>query len=193
MQSLVLSVSGVIINLNIAFVEHTCYIITGVLNCMIKQKPINPVLKARDVISFYKSNNNYDLLFKICDDNNIEVDYWIFSDNICGLISFLDPQKPSIAINMRHARTRRLFTLGHELGHYFLGHTESLCFNKNLSQKEKDANLFAAELLMPYDEIHLCFKQGLSLEQIANKYFVSRDAASYRLNSLKRTFKNKTF
>jgi len=53
------------------------------------------------------------------------------------------------------------FSIGHELGHFFLGHLEALCNSSNIHQSkanffssdqyEREADIFSASLLMPED------------------------------------------
>ncbi|MFS0841289.1 ImmA/IrrE family metallo-endopeptidase [Paenibacillus sp. 1P03SA] len=60
-----------------------------------------------------------------------------------------------IAVNANHSITRQRFTLGHELGHYLLGHAHGAFNdvqsnrNKANSPVEQEADEFAAELLVP--------------------------------------------
>jgi Zn-dependent peptidase ImmA (M78 family) len=57
-------------------------------------------------------------------------------------------------INSNDWPVRRRFTLAHEYGHHFLGHTTAVDHVSNVygsptSQREQDANAFAAEFLIP--------------------------------------------
>jgi Zn-dependent peptidase ImmA (M78 family) len=56
---------------------------------------------------------------------------------------------PTIFLNERHAKTRRRFTLAHEIGHIILGHYEMAHAEPVM---ERHADIFAAELLMPIQE-----------------------------------------
>lgn len=85
---------------------------------------------------------------------------------------------------------RQRFTVGHELGHLFL-HDLSVAY-RDLSisssvedPKEREANSFAAELLMPRDLVLGAFSLGYrSPEQVAGVFFVSPAAAGHRLRAL---------
>ncbi len=64
-----------------------------------------------------------------------------------------------IVVNANHSLQRRCFTLGHELAHYIL-HEDKI--GKEVvdnvlyplgSQLETEANQYAAEILMPYDDL----------------------------------------
>jgi Zn-dependent peptidase ImmA (M78 family) len=82
---------------------------------------------------------------------------------ISGALLQKQKAKPRILINSDHSETRQRFTLAHELGHYFL-HKDGGDFidgdktkillraeteNARASSMEKEANHFAASLLMP--------------------------------------------
>lgn len=113
-----------------------------------------------------------------------------------------------IGINRNQSPKRRRFTLGHELGHYFLhneqGNAEvhvdrsSRFFvklrdsdsSKGEDTDEMEANLFAAELLMPakFLEVDIARHGGFDLSEdddtvgkLAERYGVSTQAMSYRL------------
>jgi Zn-dependent peptidase ImmA (M78 family) len=104
-----------------------------------------------------------------------------------------------ITVNRNHSRTRQRFTLAHELGHY-IHHRQIIgdgvndsktyrtinsgaYFNPRISRRhETEANQFAAALLMPQEIIDDLRGQGLSVEEIAKKLEVSRQAASIRMD-----------
>ncbi len=105
----------------------------------------------------------------------------------------------AIIINRDHPPGRRLFALAHELGHVLFhlpggsggekgGDTEVSFFAFNRDPKEREANSFAAELLMPTDEIDSFIRrferelQNPSFLPVAARTFnVSPDALFYRL------------
>lgn len=78
------------------------------------------------------------------------------------------------------------FTIAHELGHWYLHsgqqaiHPAMVGQHRPFERSEPQANQFAAELLMPS---HLITGHE-SAEDIAREFGVSKQAASYRLNSL---------
>lgn len=86
--------------------------------------------------------------------------------------------------------TRKLFTLAHELGHYFLHSNQDYDVlyrerrpHEHLNQ-EKEANEFAAELLMPESTIRLYWPIAESIQQLAEIFSVSYSAMEYRLRNL---------
>ncbi len=112
-----------------------------------------------------------------------------------------------IAVNSVDTPFRKRFTIAHELGHYFLEvydkedklvtdyyvHREINCQN---IKREREADKFAAELLMPTEfmkyEIKKLNKLDLLLtdmpQYISNKFQVSYSSARYRLSELERRF-----
>lgn len=86
------------------------------------------------VISFLKPQYNLDVL------------RFDFGDKISGILVAEDDQA-TIGFNSTQAWVRRRFTIAHEIGHLLLGHT---CEGQDRSSnKETEANCFAAELLAP--------------------------------------------
>ncbi|MFO0388379.1 MAG: ImmA/IrrE family metallo-endopeptidase [Alphaproteobacteria bacterium] len=97
------------------------------------------------------------------------------------------------------------FTIAHEIGHYvlhrrYMGDCESPVFHKNLPDKERQnleiqANMFAAELLMPEDcfrkAYHYfisnfeCHDQAEIKTYLSNLFHISKDAVKNRMNKLK--------
>ncbi len=102
-----------------------------------------------------------------------------------------------IFINQAHSKARQLFTLAHELAHilFHLGQANGAQttvseFSSNRDPQEKEANAFAAELVMPSALIEVAVRQygtqlrsSLMLDALANWFYVSRDALFYRLIS----------
>lgn len=129
-------------------------------------------------------------------ERNIHVFEWSLPSKISGL-SYRGAVTV-IIINRDHPPGRRLFTLAHELGHVLFHlpggggergvDTEVSFFASNRDPKEKEANSFAAELLMPTDEIDAFVRrfghelQSPSFLPVAARSFnVSPDALFYRL------------
>ncbi|HET7673855.1 MAG TPA: ImmA/IrrE family metallo-endopeptidase [Candidatus Saccharimonadales bacterium] len=109
-----------------------------------------------------------------------------------------------IGVNKQHPRQRRRFTIAHELGHMFLHKQDTVNYDEasillrlghvsdNVDKKEIEANIFAAELLMPEEKIRSDVNRmgGVSLEdksaiaELANRYKVSSQAMTIRLTTL---------
>lgn len=103
-----------------------------------------------------------------------------------------------IGVNSTEALVRQRFTIAHELGHYYL-HPQKDTFvdyrdNKTetvYTPREREADMFAAALLMPRDQIEKDFralaKTGFAeaeLEKLAARYEVSLKAMQLRLWNL---------
>lgn len=108
-----------------------------------------------------------------------------------------------IGVNSSQVWVRQRFTLAHELGHHFL-HPQSLGevhvdekFRDDRSSlgtdlDEREANLFAAELLMPQHLIEqaLAEEDGIDVEadetinELAERFQVSTQAMMFRLANL---------
>ncbi|SFU93664.1 ImmA/IrrE family metallo-endopeptidase [Pseudoduganella namucuonensis] len=107
-----------------------------------------------------------------------------------GYFSFRDGV-PTIEYNVNDPLVRRRFTVAHELGHFILGHQDAprdypdSFGSKNNSLVERQANQFAAELLMPAKVVKAMAFTGLtSVEALAEAFAVSKVAMGHRLSNL---------
>lgn len=106
--------------------------------------------------------------------------------DFCGLV---DHTRKLVVINKSHSNGRKRFTSAHELGHIILHPNENevdyrISFSDN-DPKETEANKFAAEILMPYDDFILVYKSKRGcLSSIADFFGVSIGAATIRAESL---------
>jgi transcriptional regulator with XRE-family HTH domain len=121
---------------------------------------------------------------------------WNFPDSLSALIVEVnDDGNYVIGRNKAHGRSRRRFSVAHELGHAVLRHGAAYHLeffsaddgdppNFNY-QDEREANTFAAALLM--DERWLredwCLRSH-DVPALADRYQVSREAMSFRLMNL---------
>lgn len=119
---------------------------------------------------------------------------------------FHDSNQKVIGVNTHHASVRQNFTVAHELGHLLLHDQEELHVDRafptvrlrddvssqGIDDAEKEANLFAAELLMPHEFLQsdLAGRTPLDLydenfvPELACKYGVSVQAFMFRLQYL---------
>lgn len=126
-------------------------------------------------------------------------------DEVSGILAINDG-KGTIGYNLQHSKGRQRFTVAHELGHYVMhGKTKKELFvdkdyivkfrsNKKYSlteiKQEKEANAFAAALLMPKELVfkELYREQGLTenelIEFLAKRFEVSVPAMTYRISDL---------
>jgi Zn-dependent peptidase ImmA (M78 family)/transcriptional regulator with XRE-family HTH domain len=114
---------------------------------------------------------------------------------VSGLLIELE-DGPLIAYNANHPQGRKRFTVAHELGHLLMDHLDSFHVDLTVREgaegrpgydpsKEKQANEFAANLLMPAEWVRRHLEGGPSLKAVANDVFeVSELAFGYRLMAL---------
>ena len=110
-----------------------------------------------------------------------------------------------IGVNSLHGTNRQRFTIAHELGHLILHGSDELHIDERfpigfrdelsslaVSDKEIEANQFAAELLMPAEWIlrdvsnqHIDFEgEDDAIDDLARKYCVSTRAMTIRMSAL---------
>lgn len=100
-----------------------------------------------------------------------------------------------IGVNSNQASVRQRFSAAHECGHFVLRHADDSLFDYAVPatsdgeppgydpQNEREANTFAAELLMPADRLRE-EAASMSLARLAKRYEVSQEAMSFRLLNL---------
>ena len=101
------------------------------------------------------------------------------------------PAERQIWLNASESPARQRFTLAHELGHWVCQHLEGrsvpvFCRAAEVGVGEgrlleREANVFAAELLMPEDEVCAGAEEGDAT--LAERLGVSLEAAAWRLYS----------
>ena len=152
-------------------------------------------------------------VYEIAESLGISVVEQSVDDDFSGfLLRDQEARRVVIGINSKHHENRRRFTVAHELGHFLLHEGEVIHIDKkNRSQgfqldfrnakssegidvKEKEANLFAAELLMPskliekdlskFENIDLLGLDEQHFDDLAGKYEVSLQAFMIRLSYL---------
>jgi Zn-dependent peptidase ImmA (M78 family) len=142
--------------------------------------------------------------------HGIEVLHRSFDEaELSGFLARQPGTRAVIGINSDQPPNRRRFTVAHELGHFFLhgeqgqqevhvDHTKDFqvklrgpASSKGVDDEEVEANLFAAELLMPTRFLQRDFSQGFDVSdddeavvRLAKRYGVSTQAMSIRLGYL---------
>lgn len=138
----------------------------------------------------------------LCKSLNVKIVGKDFEEDISGLFVVSD-KMPIISYNKSESDKRIRFTIAHELGHYILHSKEQPVFIDRLPKvmyrnvnsttgelhKEREANAFAASLLMPRllikDEIENAPDSSEdAIEYLAKKFKVSEQAMTYRLANL---------
>lgn len=123
------------------------------------------------------------------------------NDTVSGAIK-KENNNINIYVNEEDTLERKRFTIAHELGHYFLHlrcnpnkefvdmHRRT-GYNTQLPE-EKEANQFAAAILMPEKKVRELYKSinnlGVSesfiIEWLSERFFVSKSAIKFRLKNL---------
>jgi hypothetical protein len=126
------------------------------------------------------------------------------AEDLCGLAveeirdldvsGMLVPSERRIYTNAAEPQARRRFTLAHELGHWVCQclegraapaycRAEVVGLDPTARAVEREANVFAAELLMPEQRVREEWGRASSAEEIARWFGVSAEAMSWRLYS----------
>ncbi len=130
-------------------------------------------------------------LRKIAEKNGLTIKIGKFSDPEISGVYKRDSQ--TIYISQDEQDTRQAFTIAHELGHFFLHEQKDseVFFRKDTLElteekraEEREANWFAASLLMPRDLTIKVWKTFRSIDKVAQLFSVSQSAAYYRLKNL---------
>ncbi len=138
------------------------------------------------------------------DHSDLKVYFTELDDDQISGATLHENNEFTVLINTSKPGTRQHFSLGHELGHYFL-HTDVLQKekaiidgedtlagprilyrqeNSSTEQLEREANTFAATLLMPADLVRDGWQGVGDIEKLAQIFQVSVVAMSIRLAEL---------
>ena len=119
----------------------------------------------------------------------------IFPEGKRNIAGFVDIKEKAIYVNAEDPPARRNFTIAHELGHVILRHDfgdnykplyRTPIGNNEIDPQEKEANCFAANLLVP---TNLLLKYIEMPDEIVGKIFgVSKDVIKYRKLFIKRAW-----
>ena len=112
-----------------------------------------------------------------------------------GVSGLLYPARRQIVLNASDGADRKRFTLAHELGHWICQcvdaaepqevfcRAEDVGLEPAAKAVEREANVFAAELLMPEDSVRSAWKNSWDIDRCATLLGVSGEAAHWRLFS----------
>lgn len=121
----------------------------------------------------------------------VVADYGLSNHGYSGSFD-IEAGQALIAFNPNDAWVRQRFTIAHELGHKELGHGPGLrdnnwTFSGSVQDwKEREANAFAAELLMPRDVVRwlIVERDETNIGRMSRELGVSEAAMRYRLINL---------
>jgi predicted transcriptional regulator len=101
---------------------------------------------------------------------------------LSGIVSL---DKKLIGINGKHHPRRQRFSLAHELGHILLKHPpEANSSQEEIKRFNREADLFAAELLMPSEDLRMMALKESDISSLRTRYDVSDEALRLKLASL---------
>lgn len=106
---------------------------------------------------------------------------------VSGLVDY---ENKTIYINGNESDTRQRFTLAHEIGHAILHKGKSLVdYRKTIDApstwEEREANIFASELIMPTDRFKRAWKErDGNVYRVADYFGVSHVAASIKAKTI---------
>jgi len=127
---------------------------------------------------------------QIAHDQNLEVHAQSLEDDISSMIVALGDDL-CVVLNSDHPQTRQTFSLAHELCHVLVHHGWHPPIYSRYSLRhltaERQANSFAAQLLMPAPLMEDLVDEDLTAYQIAERLGLSVEAVTYRLLALNLT------
>ena len=149
---------------------------------------MNPQLAARQLLDEVGAPSVPLDLKRICKSLGIRL-YPLDGDGIDAMFLHIPPSPPMITYNANSSSVRCRFSIAHELGHFALSHRPisfSDLFGGDLSRdagQEREANIFAAELLMP--KVMLSREaHRFTISELTRRYRVSVQAMEIRLREL---------
>ncbi len=124
-------------------------------------------------------------LTQVLEENGLFVINFDFNtERVDGMSILADSKFPILFSNKRSLGDRQRFTLAYELGHLVMHLKTNPPFTRDISH---EANEFAAEFLMPEKDIKGDFKDGVTLNILADlkrKWKLSMQALLYRANDI---------
>lgn len=164
------------------------------LDARVKVRAENPTKAAQQLLAQARVTAPPIDIEDLCARCGVHVVEAPFSNEISGVILDLD-NGPMIGVNRDHPLVRQRFSIAHELGHYLLEHHDH--FHIDLSDAagqgeppgynwldERNANDFAAQVLMPAALVAASFADDDNLNRLAKRFKVSREAMGWRLVNL---------
>jgi Zn-dependent peptidase ImmA (M78 family)/DNA-binding XRE family transcriptional regulator len=124
-------------------------------------------------------------LTQVLEENGLFLINFDFNtERVDGMSILASSKFPIVFSNKRSLGDRQRFTLAYELGHLVMHLQTNPTFTRDISH---EANEFAAEFLMPEKDIKSDFKDGVTLNILADlkrKWKVSMQAILYRANDI---------
>lgn len=164
---------------------------------------MNPALRADRLREAHNAHSLPVDVYGIARAEGIAVLEYALDDATSGLIVKAPDGTVTIGVNIAHAKTRRRFTVAHELGHFKMhnGGAEMFVDKRDrraalgIDKREIEANRFAAALLMPEPLLYKMLGGDLvnasdasRLQELAEDCAVSLHAMMLRLSALNLLF-----
>ncbi len=122
----------------------------------------------------------------------LQINYEQMTDEMSGYLENRNGRWV-VGVNSLHAGVRQRFTIAHEVAHFVLHRSRQGTFrdvifmrrSSNANGMEREADAFAAQLLMPEEQLVLDIRSGMvNVMALAARYNVSALAMKYRLQNL---------
>ena len=144
---------------------------------------------ARKILKDYSLKSVPTDLKKIFDALGFEYVELDDPEDVDGMIVKVGDKPSIVVINVKKPLARQRFTLAHELGHLFLNHNERDMYDAetareqsdyfstyNKAPKEIEADVFASELLIPFEHIKKYHDRISDIEWLSQTFQVSKAA-----------------
>lgn len=113
-----------------------------------------------------------------------------------GVLNKLEDKNWAIILNEKEKHTRKRFSIAHEVGHFLIHKNKPFVDNFSAGetfyrdgfgdeQSEKEANFFAANLLMPAEKVKEIWALSSNPSEMAGKFDVSEVSMTFRLKNLR--------
>ena len=148
---------------------------------------VSPEKLAKQILDEHTSNDNGFIdIEEIIKALGIRIYRYEFSaTGISGLFTW-EQGKPVICVNSKHSKERQRFTMAHELYHYFRNLKDKSVLRMSTSAsatlEERQANKFAALVLMPEDKVKA--SRNRSIRTMARAFRVSEEAMEIRIKEI---------
>ncbi len=152
---------------------------------------------ARKVLKDYKINQVPTDLKKIIERRGLKFIELNDPTDIDGAILEIEGEPKIAVLNTAKAIARQRFTLAHELGHIFLHHAKRDIYDSESAREEEgeyavksgkppkeiEADAFASELLIPYDQLKKNSDKLNDLDVLAEMFQVSKQAMTIAITN----------
>lgn len=159
----------------------------------------SPIKNASDLLKKHNITSIPIDVEAICREEGINISYADLREveekhkkPISGIL-LVTGDKKDIVVNKNDIPERKRFTIAHELGHYFRHYDHSaspdsmmISFRSARTEKEYEADEFAAKLLMPKEYVEEEYKKLTVpyISTLAKEFNVLKAAMAYRLDTL---------